>query len=37
VVGWIVLDWNAPAQRFYRKLGAKPLEPWVIYRLGLTP
>jgi hypothetical protein len=34
---WIVIDWNAAAQRFYRQLGAKPLEHWVTYRLGLTP
>ena len=32
---WVVLGWNAPAQRFYRKLGAKPLEDWVTYRLEL--
>jgi len=23
---WVVLDWNTPAHRFYRKLGAKPLD-----------
>jgi GNAT superfamily N-acetyltransferase len=32
---WVVLDWNAPAHRFYRKLGAKPLEDWITYRLPL--
>jgi GNAT superfamily N-acetyltransferase len=32
---WQVLDWNTPAQRFYRKLGAKPLEDWITYRLVL--
>lgn len=32
---WVVLDWNAPAHRFYRKLGAKPLDDWITYRLTL--
>lgn len=32
---WSVLDWNAPAQRFYRKLGARPLDDWILYRLTL--
>lgn len=32
---WVVLDWNAPAHRFYRKLGAKPLDDWNTYRLIL--
>ena len=32
---WVVLDWNIPAQRFYRKLGAKPLDDWITYRLPL--
>jgi len=32
---WVVLDWNTPAQRFYRKLGAKPLDDWITYRLPL--
>jgi GNAT superfamily N-acetyltransferase len=32
---WVVLDWNTPAHRFYRKLGAKPLEDWNTYRLVL--
>lgn len=34
---WQVLDWNAPAQRFYRKLGAKPLDDWITYRLSMDP
>ncbi|MBX6314463.1 MAG: GNAT family N-acetyltransferase, partial [Isosphaeraceae bacterium] len=25
---WSVLDWNEPALRFYRALGARPLEDW---------
>jgi GNAT superfamily N-acetyltransferase len=32
---WVVLDWNTPAHRFYRKLGAKPLDDWNTYRLVL--
>jgi len=31
---WGVLDWNAPAIRFYRKLGAVPLDDWTKYRLA---
>src|SRR5262249_12735535 len=27
-VAWEVLDWNAPAIDFYRKLGAEFLDPW---------
>jgi GNAT superfamily N-acetyltransferase len=30
---WSVLDWNTPAIKFYRGLGARPLEDWTIYRL----
>jgi GNAT superfamily N-acetyltransferase len=30
---WAVLDWNEPAIRFYRKLGAKPMEDWTVFRL----
>jgi len=30
---WSVLDWNAPARRFYESLGAVPVGDWVIYRL----
>jgi GNAT superfamily N-acetyltransferase len=33
---WVVLVWNTPAQRFYRKLGAKPLDNWITYRLALS-
>jgi GNAT superfamily N-acetyltransferase len=31
---WAVLDWNEPAIRFYRSLGAEPREACTIYRLG---
>lgn len=30
---WAVLDWNEPAIRFYRSLGAVPLDEWTAYRL----
>jgi GNAT superfamily N-acetyltransferase len=30
---WAVLDWNAPAIEFYRRLGADLLEDWRICRL----
>jgi hypothetical protein len=30
---WAVLNWNEPAIEFYRKLDAKPMEEWTIYRL----
>lgn len=30
---WSVLNWNEPALRFYRSLGAKPLDEWTGYRL----
>jgi len=36
---WSVLDWNEPAIRFYRSLGAGPMEEWKVCRLvgdGLT-
>ena len=31
---WSVLDWNEPALRFYRALGAAPLEDWTMWRLS---
>ena len=30
---WAVLDWNEPAIKFYRKLGAKPMDEWTVFRL----
>ena len=33
-VEWGVLDWNESAIRFYRNLGAEPLEEWTKYRLS---
>jgi GNAT superfamily N-acetyltransferase len=31
---WAVLDWNEPAIRFYRGLGAKPMHDWTVFRLA---
>jgi GNAT superfamily N-acetyltransferase len=30
---WAVLDWNEPAIKFYRTLGAKPMDEWTVFRL----
>ena len=30
---WAVLDWNEPAIKFYRSLGAKPMHEWTVFRL----
>jgi GNAT superfamily N-acetyltransferase len=30
---WAVLDWNESAIEFYRKLGAKPMDEWTVFRL----
>jgi GNAT superfamily N-acetyltransferase len=32
-VEWSVLDWNEPSIRFYRKLGAVPMDGWSTFRL----
>lgn len=32
-VEWAALTWNS-ARKFYEKLGAKPLNEWVLYRLS---
>lgn len=31
---WSVLDWNESAIRFYRSIGAVPMDDWTVYRLG---
>ena len=31
---WSVLNWNEPAIRFYRGLGAKPMDEWTVYRMS---
>ncbi len=30
---WSVLHWNEPAIRFYKALGAKPLDDWGLFRM----
>ena len=30
---WSVLDWNEPAIRFYKSLGAKLMDEWTIMRV----
>ena len=30
---WAVLNWNEPAIKFYRALGAEPLDEWTVFRL----
>jgi GNAT superfamily N-acetyltransferase len=32
-VEWSVLNWNEPAQGFYRRLGAASQEEWTVWRL----
>jgi GNAT superfamily N-acetyltransferase len=31
---WSVLNWNEPSIRFYRSMGAVPVEGWTAYRLA---
>jgi GNAT superfamily N-acetyltransferase len=31
---WWVLDWNENAIRFYRSLGAQPMEDWTVFRVA---
>jgi GNAT superfamily N-acetyltransferase len=31
---WSCLDWNEPSIRFYKSLGAQPLEEWTMYRVA---
>ena len=33
---WSVLDWNEPAIRFYRSLGADPMDEWTVNRVTGT-
>lgn len=36
-VEWAVLDWNEPSIRFYKKLGAVPMDEWTRFRLTSEP
>jgi GNAT superfamily N-acetyltransferase len=31
---WSVLDWNEPALKFYRSLGATPMNEWTVHRVS---
>lgn len=31
---WVCLDWNEPSIKFYKSIGAVPMEDWTIYRLA---
>lgn len=31
---WSVLDWNEPALRFYRSLGAELMDEWTVHRVS---
>ena len=33
-VEWAVLDWNAPALKFYRSIGAVPMTEWTVHRVA---
>ena len=33
---WMSLDWNKPANDFYRSLGAVPIDDCTVYRLDAT-
>ena len=30
---WAVLDWNEPAIKLYKSIGAVPMDEWTVYRL----
>lgn len=30
---WAVLDWNQPSIKFYKGLGATPMDEWTVFRL----
>jgi GNAT superfamily N-acetyltransferase len=36
-MAWNVLDWNTPAIKFYRRLGAKLVKTWLLMHLGDAP
>lgn len=31
---WWCLDWNLPSINFYKRVGAKPMEEWTVYRVS---
>lgn len=32
-IEWSVLDWNEPSIKFYKAMGAKPMDEWTVNRL----
>lgn len=34
---WSVLDWNESAIKFYKSLGATPMDEWTVFRLDEKP
>ena len=30
---WYCLDWNEPSIKFYKNIGAIPLDEWTVYRV----
>lgn len=32
-IEWSVLDWNESAINFYKKLGARPMDEWTVFRV----
>ncbi len=34
---WSVLDWNEPSIRFYKSLGAEPMDEWTVHRISGEP
>jgi GNAT superfamily N-acetyltransferase len=34
---WSVLNWNEPAIRFYRRMGARAMDEWTVFRLTGEP
>jgi GNAT superfamily N-acetyltransferase len=34
---WAVLDWNEPSIEFYKKMGARAMDEWTIFRLTGEP
>lgn len=31
---WWCIDWNEPSIKFYKGIGAKPMDEWTVYRVG---
>ncbi len=32
-IEWSVLDWNDPAWKFYKSIGASPMDEWTVHRV----